>query len=119
PGRVKQFCALRLAPLRVEHCIALFLDSQLQLIECAEVARGTLAHASVYPREVAKAALGHHPAAPLLAHNHPPGLAEPSPADIALTRQLKQALALVDIQLLDHLIVGATEVTSLAERGQV
>lgn len=119
PGRVKQFCALRLAHLRVEHCIALFLDSQLQLIECGEIARGTLSHASIYPREVVKAALGHHAAALILAHNHPSGLAEPSPADITLTRQLKQALALVDIRLLDHLIVGATEVTSLAERGQV
>src|SRR5690606_32659682 len=119
PGRVKQLCALRLAHLRVEHCIALFLDSQLQLIECGEIARGTLSHASIYPREVVKAALGHHAAALILAHNHPSGLAEPSPADIALTHQLKQALALVDVRLLDHLIVGATEVTSLAERGQV
>jgi DNA repair protein RadC len=119
PERVKQFCALRLAHLRVEHCIALFLDSQLQLIECGEVARGTLSHASIYPREVVRAALGHHAAALILAHNHPSGLAEPSPADLTLTRQLKQALALVDIRLLDHLIVGATEVTSLAERGQV
>ncbi len=119
PDRVKQFCAMRLAYLRVEHCIALFLDSQLQLIECTEVARGTLSHASVYPREVVKAALEHHAAALILAHNHPSGLAEPSPADLTLTRQLKQALALVDVRLLDHLIVGTTEVTSLAERGQV
>ena len=119
PERVKQFCALRLGHLRVEHCIALFLDSQLQLIECVEIARGTLSHASIYPREVVKAALGHHAAALILAHNHPSGLAEPSPADVTLTRQLKQALALVDVRLLDHLIVGATEVTSLAERGQV
>ncbi len=119
PDRVKQFCAMRLAHLRVEHCIALFLDSQLQLIECTEVARGTLSHASVYPREVVKAALEHYAAALILAHNHPSGLAEPSPADLTLTRQLKQALALVDVRLLDHLIVGATEVTSLAERGQV
>ena len=119
PERVKQFCALRLAHLRVEHCIALFLDSQLQLIECSEIARGTLSHASIYPREVVKAALGHHAAALILAHNHPSGLAEPSAADVALTRQLKQALALVDVRLLDHLVVGATEVISLAERGQV
>lgn len=119
PDRVKQFCAMRLAHLRVEHCIALFLDTQLRLIDCAELARGTLSHASVYPREVVRAALSHHAAALILAHNHPSGLAEPSSADVALTRQLKQALALVDIRLLDHLIVGATEVTSLAERGQV
>ncbi|MFV0284153.1 MAG: RadC family protein [Castellaniella sp.] len=119
PDRVKELCALRLAHLRVEHCIALFLDSQLQLITCEEIARGTLSHASIYPREVVKAALAHHAAALILAHNHPSGLAEPSPADITLTRQLKQALALIDVRLLDHLIVGATEVTSLAQRGQV
>jgi len=119
PDHVKQFCAMRLSHLRIEHCIALFLDTQLRLIDCAEVARGTLSHASIYPRELVKAALGHHAAALILAHNHPSGLSEPSPADVALTRQLKQALALVDVRLLDHLIVGATEVTSLAERGQV
>ncbi|HET8596709.1 MAG TPA: DNA repair protein RadC [Castellaniella sp.] len=119
PERVKQFCAMRLSHLRVEHCIALFLDTQLRLIDCAEIARGTLSHASIYPRELVKAALGHHAAALILAHNHPSGLSEPSPADVALTRQLKQALALVDVRLLDHLVVGATEVTSLAERGQV
>jgi DNA repair protein RadC len=119
PERVKEFCAMRLAHLRVEHCIALFLDTQLQLIDCVELARGTLSQASVYPREVVRAALAHHAAALILAHNHPSGLAEPSAADIRLTQQLKQALALVDVRLLDHLVVGATEVSSLAERGQV
>ena len=119
PERVKEFCAMRLAHLRVEHCIALFLDTQLQLIDCAEIARGTLSQASIYPREVVKAALAHHAAAIILAHNHPSGIAEPSAADIHLTRQLKQALALVDVRLLDHLVVGANEVSSLAERGQV
>lgn len=119
PQRVKEFCAMRLAHLRVEHCIALFLDTQLQLIECTELARGTLSQASIYPREVVRAALGHHAAALILAHNHPSGLAEPSAADIAITQQLKQALALVDVRLLDHLVVGGTEVTSLAERGQI
>ncbi|CAM5197633.1 DNA repair protein RadC OS=Castellaniella defragrans OX=75697 GN=HNR28_003109 PE=3 SV=1 [Castellaniella defragrans] len=119
PERVRQFCAMRLAHLRVEHCIALFLDTQLQLIDCVEIARGTLSQASIYPREVVKAALAHHAAAVILAHNHPSGVAEPSAADIHLTRQLKQALALVDVRLLDHMIVGATEVNSLAERGQV
>jgi len=117
PGRVKQFCALRLAHLRVEHCIALFLDSQLQLIECAEVARGTLAHASVYPREVVKAALGHHAAALILAHNHPSGSAQPSQADRDFTRHMQQALALVEIRLLDHLIVAGDTVVSMAELG--
>ncbi len=119
PDKVKRFCALRLGHLRIEHCIALYLDSQLQLIECCELARGTLSHASVYPREVVKSALKQHAAAIILAHNHPSGLTEPSPADINLTKQLKQALALVDVRLLDHLIVGANEVSSLAERGQI
>lgn len=119
PERVKQYCAMRLAHLRVEHCIGLFLDTQLQLIECAEIARGTLSQASIYPREVVRTALAHHAAALILAHNHPSGIAEPSPADIHLTRQLKQALALVDVRLLDHLVVGATEISSLAERGEL
>lgn len=119
PQRVKQFCTARLGHLRVEHCIALYLDSQLQLIACEEVARGTLAQASVYPREIIKAALGHHAAALVLAHNHPSGLALPSQADLALTRHLKQALALVDVRLLDHLIVVASGAVSMAERGDL
>ncbi len=119
PQRVKQFCAAQLAHLRVEHCIALYLDSQLQLIRCEEVSRGTLSQATVYPREVVRAALGHHAAGLILAHNHPSGVAEPSPADLSLTRHLKQALALVDIRLVDHLIVGASGAVSLAERGEL
>lgn len=119
PERVKQFCTARLGHLHIEHCIALYLDSQLQLIACEEVSRGTLAQASVYPREIIKAALGHHAAALILAHNHPSGVAEPSQADLALTRHLKQALALVDIRLLDHLIVVASGAVSLAERGEL
>lgn len=119
PDKVKQYCAMHLAHLQIEHCIALFLDTQLQLIECIVLAKGTLSQASVYPREVVKAALKQHAAAVILAHNHPSGIAEPSQADIALTRQLKKALALVDIRLVDHLIVGANDVNSLAERGLV
>uniref|UniRef100_UPI00333EE9CC RadC family protein n=1 Tax=Castellaniella defragrans TaxID=75697 RepID=UPI00333EE9CC len=119
PQRVKQFCATQLAHLRVEHCIALYLDTQLQLILCEEVSRGTLSQATVYPREVVRAALAHHAAGVILAHNHPSGLAEPSPADLALTRHLKQALALVDIRLVDHLIVGTSGAVSLAERGDL
>ena len=119
PQQVKRFCAAQLAHLRVEHCIALYLDTQLQLILCEEVSRGTLSQATVYPREIVRAALGHHAAGVILAHNHPSGLAEPSPADLALTRHLKQALALVDIRLVDHLIVGASGAVSLAERGEV
>jgi DNA repair protein RadC len=119
PQRVKHYCIASLGHLRVEHCMALYLDSQYRLITSEEISRGTLSQASVYPREVIKAGLKHHAAALILAHNHPSGVAEPSEADLALTRHLKHALALVDIRLLDHLIVTASGAVSLAERGQV
>lgn len=99
--------------------MALYLDSQFRLITCEEISRGTLTQASIYPREVIKAGLKHHAAALILAHNHPSGMAEPSQADLALTRHLKNALALVDIRLLDHLIVTGVGAISLAERGQL
>lgn len=119
PQRVKHYCVAMLGHLRVEHCMALYLDSQYRLIATEELARGTLSQASVYPREVVRAGLHHHAAALILAHNHPSGVAEPSQADLTLTRHLKHALALVDIRLLDHLIVTAHGAVSLAERGQL
>jgi len=119
PQHVKHYCTAKLGHLQVEHCMALYLDSQFRLITSEEVSRGTLTQASVYPREVIKSGLKHHAAALILAHNHPSGVAEPSQADLALTRHLKQALALVDIRLLDHLIVTGTGAISLAERGQI
>jgi len=119
PARVKEYCLTMLGHLKIEHCIALFLDNRFRLISCEEVSRGTLSQASVYPREVVKAALHHHAAALILAHNHPSGLAEPSQADIALTRHLKKALSLVDVRLLDHLIVAHSTAISLAEQGHV
>ncbi|MGB3289390.1 MAG: DNA repair protein RadC [Burkholderiaceae bacterium] len=119
PQRVKHYCTATLGHLHVEHCMALYLDSQFRLIVAEEVSRGTLTQASVYPREVIKAGLRHHAAALILAHNHPSGISEPSEADLALTRHLKNALALVDIRLLDHLIVTPTGAVSLAERGQI
>ena len=119
PERVRQYCITHLGHLDIEHCMALYLDSQFRLIAAEEVSRGTLTQASVYPREIVKACLGHHAAALILAHSHPSGVAEPSQADLALTRHLKSALALVDIRLLDHLIVTGNGATSLAERGQV
>ncbi|TEA79517.1 RadC family protein [Allopusillimonas ginsengisoli] len=118
PQRVKQYCVARLGHLTIEHCIALYLDNQLQLIAAEEVARGTLTQAPVYPREIVKAGLAHHAAAVILAHNHPSGTARASEADISLTRHLKQALAMVDIRLVDHLIVAGTTAVSLAEQGQ-
>jgi DNA repair protein RadC len=119
PDHVKQFCTASIGHLKIEHCIALYLDSQLRLIASEEVSRGTLNQASVYPREVVKAALKHHAAALILAHNHPSGVAEASHADLSLTRHLKSALTLVDIRLLDHLIVTPTGAVSLAETGQL
>lgn len=117
PERVKQYCRTALSHLTIEHCIALYLDNQLSLIACGELARGTLAQAPVYPREVVREALRHHAAAIILAHNHPSGLAQPSAADLELTRQLRQALALVDVRLIDHLIVAGGQVVSLAQMG--
>ena len=117
PTRVKQYCLALLGHLDIEHCVALYLDSRFRLIACDEISRGTLSQSSVYPREVVKAALRHHAAAIILAHNHPSGVAEPSQADLALTHHLRKALSLVDVRLLDHLIVARDTVVSLAEQG--
>lgn len=95
----------------------MFLDSQHRVLACEELARGTLDGASVYPREVVKAALRRNAAAVILAHNHPSGVAEPSAADRALTERLKHALALVDVRVLDHLVIGDGAPVSFAERG--
>ena len=97
---------------------ALWLNSQHQVISHMEIFRGTIDGASVYPREVVKEGLAVNAAAVILAHNHPSGSSEPSQADIQITKRLKDALALVDIRVLDHLIVGE-RVTSLAERGLI
>lgn len=118
PAAVRDWLRLRLAPLHHEVFIALWLDAQNRLIADEELFRGTLTQTSVYPREVVKRALGNNAAAVILAHNHPSGVAEPSSADELLTRALKQALALVDVRLLDHFIVaGNAPPLSFAERG--
>ena len=95
----------------------LFLDVRNKLIECNEMFRGTLLHTSVYPREIVKAALGNNAASVILAHNHPSGTVDPSNADKTLTRSLKQALGLVDIRVLDHIIVAGSRTFSFAEHG--
>lgn len=119
PIQVKAYCAALLAHASIERCVALFLDNQHRLIEAKEISQGTLTETTIYPRELVKAALAHHAAAIILAHNHPSGLAKPSAADIALTQQLKRSLAIVDIELLDHLIVAGHQVISIAELGQM
>jgi len=118
PGAVRDFLRLQLAGLAHEVFFALWLDAQNRLLAAEELFRGTLTQTSVYPREVVKKALWHNAAAVVLAHNHPSGVSEPSSADQYLTRELKQALALVDVRVLDHFIVaGASQPLSFAERG--
>jgi DNA repair protein RadC len=117
PDRVKQHLRLTIGHLPHEVFAVLFLDAQNRLMRLEEMFRGTLTQTSVYPREVVRRALELHAAAVVLAHNHPSGLAEPSRADEFLTTALKNALNLVDVRVLDHLVVGRTEVVSFAERG--
>ncbi|KAB2927734.1 MAG: JAB domain-containing protein [Dechloromonas sp.] len=118
PGKVRDWLRLRLAARPHEVFMALWLDAQNRLLKADELFTGTLTQTSVYPREVVKTALAHNAAAVILAHNHPSGIAEPSRADEMLTRSLKEALAMVDVRLLDHFIVaGHAPPLSFAERG--
>ncbi len=119
PATVKNFLALKLADLEHEVFSVVWLDSQNRVLEYQELFRGTLSQTSVYPREIVKAGLSLNAGACTLAHNHPSGMAEPSYADKALTETLKTALAMVDIRVLDHIIVGGLSTVSFAERGLV
>lgn len=117
PTQVKDYLRLHLGPRPHEVFSVLFLDAQHRLIALEDLFRGTLTQTSVYPREVVKRALLHNAGAVMLAHNHPSGVAEPSRADEHLTQALKAALALVDVRVLDHFVVGHDEVVSFAQRG--
>ncbi|MBM3389099.1 MAG: JAB domain-containing protein [Betaproteobacteria bacterium] len=117
PERVREYLQLEIAHREQEVFMVLFVDAQHQLLAAEELFRGTLSQTSVYPREVVKRALAHNAAAVVLAHNHPSGCAEPSRADTHLTQVLRSALALVDVQVLDHFVVTSSAVTSMAERG--
>ncbi|WP_061539350.1 RadC family protein [Collimonas fungivorans] len=119
PAAVKQYLQLLLTNKPHESFLVLFLDVKNRLICAEELFRGTLTHASVYPREVVKAALTHNAASVMLAHNHPSGTLEPSSADHQLTQTLKQALDLIGVRVLDHFIVAGTQVHSFAEHGQL
>lgn len=110
---------LRLRGKEREHFLVILLDSQNRLITDEILFSGTIDAASVYPREVVKFGLKHNAAAMILAHNHPSGECEPSQADIRITATLKTALAMVDIRVLDHIIVGSDKCTSLASRGEM
>lgn len=114
---VKAFLMLHLSALDHERFVGLYLDAQLRLIAYRELFRGTVSHTVVPVREVAREALRLNAVSVILAHNHPAGTPEPSRSDLKLTDMLAEALALVEVRLLDHLIVAGAEVISLAERG--
>lgn len=118
PENVTKYLRLKLRTLEHEEFHVLFLDNQHVLIEAQSMFRGTVDGCSVYPREVAKEALRLNAAAVIFAHNHPSGISEPSQADRSITSKLKDALALFDIRVLDHFIVGST-VYSFAEHGLI
>jgi len=117
PGAVRDYLRLALGARGHEVFLVLFLDAQHRVLSNAELFRGTLTQTSVYPREVVKAALAANAAAVIFAHNHPSGVAQPSQADELLTRQLKEALAQVEVKVLDHFIVAGNQTLSFAERG--
>lgn len=117
PAAVRGYLRLAMQDLGHECFYCVFLDAQNRVLVAEELFRGTLTQTSVYPREVVKHALRHNAAAVILAHNHPSGVAEPSLQDQALTRTLAEALALVDVKVLDHFIVAPGACLSFAERG--
>jgi len=117
PNAVRDYLTLLLSGREHEVFVTLFLDAQHRVISSEEMFRGTLTQTSVYPREVVKASLRANAAAVIFAHNHPSGVAQPSAADELLTRQLKEALALVDVRVLDHFIIAGRSALSFAERG--
>lgn len=122
PNLVRDYLVLHLAQFEEEHFSLVLMDTQHRVIGFENVFRGTIDGASVYPREIVKIALAHNAAAVIFAHNHPSGNPEPSNADIHLTNRLKESLALIDVRVLDHIIVGGCSQTltvSFAERGLI
>lgn len=119
PGTVRDYLRLALSSREYEVFVCLWLDAQHRVMVSEELFRGTLTQTSVYPREIVKAGLKANAAAVIFAHNHPSGVAQPSQADELLTRNLKEALSLVDIKVLDHFIVAGHQILSFAERGML
>jgi DNA repair protein RadC len=117
PAEVKKFCQLHIAQEKDEHFCCMFLDSQHRLIALERLFRGTVDGASVYPRVVVRRSLELNAAAVIFTHNHPSGLPEPSTADIKITQRLKEALGLIDVRVLDHVVVGLEGTSSMAETG--
>lgn len=119
PADTTSFLTLQLAGREAESFCVIYLTSQHQVIAFEEVFHGTIDGAAVYPREIVKACLNHNAAAVIFAHNHPSGMAEPSTADRRITERLVQALSLIDVHVLDHIIVAGTNTTSFAEQGLI
>lgn len=117
PDDTRHYLEMKLGSHPYEVFATLFLDNRHRVIAFEELFRGTIDGASVHPREVVRRALRHNAAAVILAHNHPSGISEPSHADQRITQRLRDALKLIDVRVLDHIVVGAGESTSLAERG--
>jgi len=117
PDDTRRYLKVKLGSREAEVFAALFLDNRHRLIAFEELFYGTIDGCSVHPREIAKLALTLNAVAVILAHNHPSGVPEPSQADKTLTNRIKESLSLLDIRVLDHLVVGGTEVVSFAERG--
>jgi len=117
PADTEAYLTAHLAHLDHEVFSVIYLDNRHRVIEYREEFRGTIDGTSVYPREIVKQAIMSGAAAVILAHNHPSGIAEPSTADERITKRLQSALELVDVRVLDHLIIGGSNVTSLASRG--
>lgn len=119
PQQVRNFLVLKLGSYTKEVFLVLFLDTQNRMLAMEEMFVGTLTQTSVYPREVLKRALHHNAASVIFAYNHPSGVTKPSQADELLTKELKQALALVDVRVLDHFIVAGNTTLSFAEKGLI
>ncbi|MDR1425209.1 MAG: DNA repair protein RadC [Azoarcus sp.] len=119
PARVREWLTLYFAGLGHEVFVVFYLDNQHRLIDAEELFRGTLTQASVYPREIVKRAMVKNAASLIIAHNHPSGASEASQADALLTKDIKNALAMIDVRLLDHFIIGGTTLVSLAEKGMI
>ncbi len=119
PTVVRDYLRMSIQDRHVEVFVGLFLDAQNRVIATDELFSGTLTQTSVFPREVVRKALQYNAAAVIFAHNHPSGVAEPSHADESLTRALKEALALIDVRVLDHFVVGRGATMSFAERGLI
>ncbi len=119
PKQVSEYLIHRLRDQQREVFAIIYLDNRHQVIEYEELFYGTLNGATVHPREVVKSVLFHNAAAVIIAHNHPSGIAEPSQSDTAITLKLQEALQLIDVKLLDHLVIGDGEFVSLSDRGLI